>query len=171
MTLAGLWGAGRDLDALQMTVRSVATFVVALALVRISGRRSFARRSAFDNIIVIILGTVLGRPIYGASPFWPVVAGSTALVVVHRLIGVAASRVSWIERLAKGRPHVLWCANRYDQRAMTWNEISQGDLESALRTQLHRVTLDGIGEIRVEPSGELTVTERQARGLIPIEGE
>ena len=43
MTFAAMWGEGRDLDAVQMVVRGAVVFFVTLALVRISGRRSFAR--------------------------------------------------------------------------------------------------------------------------------
>ena len=50
-----LWGSGKDLTALQMSVRALAIFFITLALVRLSGRRSFGRKTAFDNIIVIIL--------------------------------------------------------------------------------------------------------------------
>jgi uncharacterized membrane protein YcaP (DUF421 family) len=153
------WGEGRDLDSLQMATRGFATFFVALALVRVSGRRSFARRSAFDNIIVIILGAVLSRPIYGASPFWPVVAGSTVLVVVHRLIGIGAARFTFLEVLAKGKPYTLWRNGRLDEHAMLRNEISRGDLDAAARSQAHRAQFSEVAEIHVETSGELSVVD------------
>jgi uncharacterized membrane protein YcaP (DUF421 family) len=159
MTITTFWGEGRDLDCLQMATRAFATFFVALALVRLSGRRSFARRSAFDNIIVIILGAVLSRPIYGASPFWPVVAGSTVLAVVHRLIGVAAARSALVEHLAKGKSYTVWRDGRLDERAMLRNELSRGDLDATVRSQAHRARLSEVAEIHVETSGELSIVD------------
>jgi uncharacterized membrane protein YcaP (DUF421 family) len=159
MSFLTFWGESRDLDCLQMATRAFALFFVALALVRISGRRSFARRSAFDNIIVIILGAVLSRPIYGASPFWPVVTGSTVLVVVHRLIGLATARYPWIECWAKGKPYTLWQAGRLDERAMLRHELSQGDLDAAVRSQAHRERFADVAEIHVETSGELSIVD------------
>lgn len=53
--LEDLWGSGESLNVLQMSCRGVATFLIALLLIRISGRRSFGIRSPLDNIIVILL--------------------------------------------------------------------------------------------------------------------
>jgi uncharacterized membrane protein YcaP (DUF421 family) len=160
MTFETLWGAGRDLDALQMATRAFVMFFVALVLIRISGRRSFARHTAFDNIVVIILGAVLSRPIYGASPFWPVVAGSTTFVVVHRLIGLVTSRFPTLERVVKGRPYLLWRDGVLHERAMLRNELSRGDLDAAVRLQMHRPGYTDVAEIHVETSGELSIVDR-----------
>lgn len=160
MSLDTLWGDGRDLDCLQMGVRAFASFFVALVLVRISGRRSFARRSAFDNIIVIVLGAVLSRPIYGASPFWPIVTASTVLVVVHRVIGIATARFPAIERLAKGRTYRLWYDGHLDEHALLRNELSLGDLDAAARAQAHRARYGEVAEIHLETSGELSIVDR-----------
>ncbi len=159
MTFMTFWGEGRDLDCLQMATRSLALFFVALVLVRVSGRRSFARRSAFDNIIVIILGAVLSRPIYGASPFWPVVSGSAVLVVIHRLIGLATAKFPFVERLAKGKSYSLWSEGRLNEHAMLRNEISRGDLDAAARSQAHRMRFSEVSAIHLETSGELSIVD------------
>ena len=145
-----------------MAVRAFVMFFVALALVRISGRRSFARRSAFDNIIVIILGAVLSRPIYGGSPFWPVVAGSGVLVVIHRVIGILASRFPRVESVVKGHSHALWRDGKLDERGMVRYELSRGDLDAAVRAQAHRSHYTDVGEIYVETSGELSIVDIDA---------
>jgi len=157
MDLDAIWGHGRDLDATQMAVRAFVVFFVTLALVRLSGRRSFARRTAFDNIIVITLGAVLSRPIYGASPFWPIVAASTAMVVIHRLLGISSASVAIIERLVKGRSFPLWKAGQLDRHAMIRHELSIGDLDAAARMQAHRAHFTDVLEIHLETSGELSV--------------
>jgi uncharacterized membrane protein YcaP (DUF421 family) len=162
MTFTTLWGEGRDLDSLQMCARAFVVFFVALLLVRISGRRSFARRSAFDNIIVIVLGAVLSRPIYGASPFWPTVAGSGVLVVIHRLVGLASARFPMFENIVKGRPYVLWRDGKLDRHAMLRNELSSGDLDAAVRNQAHRAHYTDVGEIHVETSGDLSIVDNDA---------
>jgi uncharacterized membrane protein YcaP (DUF421 family) len=162
MNFDTLWGQGRDLDALQMAVRTFVVFFVTLALVRISGRRSFMRRSAFDNIVVIMLGAVLSRPIYGASPFWPVVAGSTVMVVVHRLLGMSSARLAIIERIVKGRSFTLWKDGTLDRRTMVFHELSTNDLDAAARMQAHRSRYTEVGEVHLETSGELTVVDAEA---------
>jgi uncharacterized membrane protein YcaP (DUF421 family) len=160
MTFETLWGEGRDLGVLPMATRAFVVFFIALVLIRISGRRSFARRSAFDNIVVIILGAVLSRPIYGASPFWPVVAASGVFVVTHRLVGVLTARFPRLETVFKGKAYVLWQDGKLDRFAMLRNELSRGDLDAAVRMQMHRPTFSDVAEIHLETSGEVSIVDR-----------
>ncbi len=47
-----LFGEGKDLNALQMSCRTVVMFIIALAFFRIAGIKTFGKNSAFDNIII-----------------------------------------------------------------------------------------------------------------------
>src|ERR1700750_220664 len=85
--LIKLFGEGKDLNALQMSDRGVVMFIIALILIRISGRRSFGIRSPLDNIITISLGAVMSGAIVGASDFVPVVVCCFVIVLLHRLVG------------------------------------------------------------------------------------
>jgi len=62
-TLISLVGEGEHLTPLQMSVRAFSMFVIMLVLVRIAGMRTFAKKSSFDNIIVIMLGAILATVI------------------------------------------------------------------------------------------------------------
>ena len=159
--LATLFGSGRDLDTLQMTMRAVVLFAITLALIRIAGMRSFGRKSSFDSIIVIMLGAVLSRPVVGASPFGPTVAAATTLVVLHRLVAILTSRSRTFERLVKGAPHTVYRDGHIDAKAMARSGLSSGDLDEAIRSRAQRHDLAEVAEIVMETSGELTVvTER-----------
>ncbi len=78
-----LFGHGKDLDSLQMVCRAICMFVITLLLIKISGMRAFGQKSAFDSIIVIILGSVLRRAVAGVSPFIPTVAAGVTIAVVQ----------------------------------------------------------------------------------------
>jgi hypothetical protein len=51
--------------------------------------RSFGGRTALDNIIVILLGALLSRAIVGASGFFPLIASSFVIVIIHGFLCVA----------------------------------------------------------------------------------
>src|ERR1700743_1772143 len=100
-TLIAIFGEDKQLSTLQMCDRGIAVFIVSLILIRISGRRSFGLRMPLDNIIAILLGDILSRAVFGASPFFPVVIISLAIVLMHRFCGWLISRnykwIKWIE--------------------------------------------------------------------------
>ncbi|MGF6482427.1 hypothetical protein QFZ91_004590 [Paraburkholderia sp. JPY419] len=102
-----LFGQGRELDPLQMGLRSIVVFVIAIVLIRVSGRRSFGQRTPFDLVVVILLGAMLSRAIVGASPFIATVVASLVIVVCHRVLawGVhtfAPFRAAGVRRRARG---------------------------------------------------------------------
>ncbi|QKG54038.1 hypothetical protein [Hymenobacter sp. BRD67] len=73
--LIGFTVDSHTITAVQMTTRSVIVFFVALALLRLSGKRTFGGSTAFDMVVKIMLGAVLSRAVVAASPFgarcWP----------------------------------------------------------------------------------------------------
>jgi uncharacterized membrane protein YcaP (DUF421 family) len=154
-----LFGHGRDLDALQMTMRASVLFFVALVLVRIAGMRAFGRKSPFDITILVLLGAVISRAVYGASPAIPIVAASLALAVVHRLVAIVASYSPLFERIVRGTGRVLYRDGHADARAMHRAGISLTDLDEAVRRYKHEPNRFAVDEIRIETSGELTVIE------------
>jgi uncharacterized membrane protein YcaP (DUF421 family) len=154
-----LFGEGNDLTALQMSLRALVLFFVTLVLVRIGGMRAFGRKSSFDTIIIVSLGAVISRAIYGASPAVPIVAASLVLVIVHRVVAIAASRFPRFERIIKGHSIVLYHAGDVDEHAMRRSGISYSDLDEAVRTRTHESSRRDVHEIRLESSGELTVLD------------
>jgi uncharacterized membrane protein YcaP (DUF421 family) len=106
--LKQIFGEGRDLHAYHMASRSFVMFFIALILVRISGMRSFGSRSAFDIIVVIMLGAILSRGVMGVSPFLPTIIAGLVLCVTHRLLAMVACRVHFISVLLKGNETVLY---------------------------------------------------------------
>jgi len=102
-----LFGSGNELDPLQMTLRAVAIFVLALAMIRVAGRRALAQHGAFDVCTTVLLGAVLSRAVVGASPFWATMAAGLTIVVLHRLVAMASVRWPWFESLVSGDKRVL----------------------------------------------------------------
>src|ERR671921_427065 len=103
-----LFGEGRDLNALQMSCRAIVMFFICLLLIRIAGRRSFGAKTAFDNIIALMLGAILSRAVVGVSPFFPTVTASLVLVSVYRLFAFLSVNNDSLSHFLKGKEMSLY---------------------------------------------------------------
>lgn len=139
-----LWGSGQMLGALAMAVRASAMFFIALALVRVGGARTFARRSSFDNVVVIMLGAIAARGVVGASPFGSTVAASAAVVGFHRLIGRLCVTQAWLARLVQGDRVLIYSGGHIVRENLQRTGISEDDLMEShrLERKIDQLTAD-----------------------------
>ena len=155
-----LFGTGRDLNSLQMVCRAIVSFLLTLVLIRIAGIRTFGKRSAFDNVIVIMLGSIFSRVVVGASPFIPTTLGCLAFVLVHSGLGWISVRSDVIGRLVKGERKVLYAEGKMDERNMRRVMVSKKDLLESVRLRLNSDNLDEVQEIVLERNGEISVIRK-----------
>src|SRR5258705_6227865 len=96
----GLGAEPQTLPFVQIWLRGIIVFMFTLLMVRISARRSLARRTVFDSVFLVILASVLARAINGSADLLPTVGGGFAMVAVHRLLG-------WIAFYSHGLRHLI----------------------------------------------------------------
>ena len=156
-----LFGHGSNLNALQMSIRALITFFVALALIRFSGMRIFGIKSAFDTCIIIMLGAVLARGVVGASPFIPTIAASTALIVIHKIIAAISVSNQFISHLVKGKPLSLYKSGTVNSKNLKRCSLSYGDIMEEIRLTLNQNTMENIDEIFMERTGKISMIKKE----------
>src|SRR5215471_11010093 len=123
-TLLGIGTEPRDLTFLQVSVRGVIVFIATLIMVRLGSKRSLAEKTAFDAVLIVIIGSMLARVINGSEAFFPTLGTGFVLVFLHRLLGLAAYYSLSFGVLIKGKPVVLVQNGNRQQRKMLWEHIS-----------------------------------------------
>lgn len=160
-TLLILFGEGKDLNPLQTAMCAVVVFAIGLALVRLSGRRSFDQRAPFDFVVSVLLGATLIRAIIGASPFVATVSASLALVAVHRPLGWACVRLPKLDRRIAGREHEVYREGSFDQGQMDATLIIVGDLHGGVHRTLASRTLDDVETAILERNGQVSLIRKR----------
>jgi uncharacterized membrane protein YcaP (DUF421 family) len=160
MNLHELFGSGENLTPLQMAVRSFVMFFIALALIRIGGMRIFGKRTAFDNILVIMLGAILARGVVGASPFFSTVAAAAVMVVIHKILAWLAMKRIWVGMIVKGYRRSLFKNGKYNLKNMKITSISKDDLMEGVRLQINSDTLDDVKEAYIEKNGQVSIVKK-----------
>lgn len=160
-TIHQLFGQSFNLTILQMTLRAILIFFIALTLIRYTGMRMFGIKSAFDICVTIIYGAVLARAIVGASPFLPTIIASLALLVVHKIIGAISVKNQMVSHLVKGVPYSLYKDGKLNDKNLRKCLLSYGDIMEEVRLSLHQNGLDHIEEIFMERSGKISVIKKK----------
>jgi uncharacterized membrane protein YcaP (DUF421 family) len=151
-----LFGLGKDLNALQVCVRTFLMFFIAILLLRLGGIRIFGKKSSFDEVVAVILGAILSRGIVGASPFGTVILSGAVLVLVHRFIAWACINNQTISTIINGRPVILYKDGKLLEHNLRKCSLSEKDLMESLRLHTSQDTLDGITAVYMETSGRIS---------------
>jgi len=155
-----LFGEGKDLNYLQMGCRAFVMFFITLFLIRLAGMCSIGMKSAFDAIIVIMLGSILSRAVVGVSPFFPTVLAGAVLAIVHKIIAFITVRNDFIGRIVKGEKTMLFRNNKFLKQNMISSCISHKDLEEEIRLRINEDTTENVNEIFMERTGEISVIKK-----------
>jgi uncharacterized membrane protein YcaP (DUF421 family) len=83
-TFVGIGVEPKALTFLQVSIRGIIVFIAALIMVRLSSKRSLAEKTAFDAVLVVIIGSMLARVVNGSEAFFPTLGTKFVLVLLHR---------------------------------------------------------------------------------------
>ncbi|MDF4003536.1 DUF421 domain-containing protein [Luteibacter sahnii] len=143
-------------------VRGVVTYLGLLILMRLAGKGSLGEMSAFDIVIIALVGGTLRTAIIGhdqgmLGPF----IGVASIFATNRLLAWTCARFPRFNRLVEGFPALLIRDGRRDRDAMRRQHVADAALDRAL----HKAGLEDERDIRMgrlEPNGKITLTRRSA---------
>lgn len=156
MDILNLVGEGEDLTMLQMSIRTFGMFIIMLALVRMAGLRTFAKKSSFDNVVVIMLGAILARGVVGASPYWATVAAAIVMVLLHRVIAWLTVKNRKFEKLIKGDCIQLYANGKTIHKNLNKTGLSNSDLHESLRLETKKINFENIQAAFMETDGRIS---------------
>jgi uncharacterized membrane protein YcaP (DUF421 family) len=165
--LSTLFGHGKDLNSLQMVSRAAVSFFLTLILIRIAGIRTFGKKTPFDNVITIMLGSIFSRVVVGASPFIPTTLACLAFVLIHRLLARASFYSNWIGFLVKGEASSLYEDGHLNIKNMRAASVSENDLLESVRQRINEGDFSHVRQIVQERNGEVSVVKSLENSPIP----
>ena len=159
--ILGLGVEPRDLTFVQISLRGITVFLATLIMIRVGHKRSLARKTAFDAVLIVILASVLSRAVNGTAAFFATLGGSLVIVLVHRLLAFIAYHSHWFGVLIKGRPELIIEDGDLILGTMRRNHISRHDVEEDLRLSAKTEDLNDVRVGYVERSGDISFIEKE----------
>lgn len=151
-----IFGTGKDLDILQMCCRGVVVFIIALLLIRISGRRSFGVKNSLDNIISILLGAILSRAVVGISPFIPTVLSCLLIVLMHRVLGWVIVQQPRAAKWIEGNRILLYSDGHFIDAHLRRGLVDKEDIMQGVRKTAMTEDLSRVDKIYLERNGDIS---------------
>jgi uncharacterized membrane protein YcaP (DUF421 family) len=164
-SLLGLHLPVDDVDPVQMALRTVVIYIIALIAVRLGSTRLLSETTAFDVIVSIMLGSIMSRAINGSAPFVPTLAAGGTLIALHWLLAVLAFRSRVFGFMVKGDAILLIKEGVIQPAGMRRGHITANDLTSALRIQTNQTDPARVRLAYLERNGQISIIayEREPR--------
>jgi uncharacterized membrane protein YcaP (DUF421 family) len=159
LTALGDGEPAQHLTLLQVALRSVIIFLSALIIVRLANKRFFAKKTAFDLILSLILASMMARAINGAERIIPTIVAGFILAFLHRSLGALAYRWPKFGDLVKGTTQTLIVDGEIDSDVLRRHNFAKDDLNEELRLN----GIESSSEVklaRLERSGDVSVIKK-----------
>ena len=143
-------------------VRGVVVYLGLLALLRLLGKRSLSDMSAFDIVVLILVGGTLRTAIVGSdtSMLGPAI-GAVGILCTQKAITWTSARWPRFNRWIEGWPAVVIRDGRRDAGVLRRHDLSDTELDRAL----HAAGLSdesGVVVGRLEPDGRIALITRSS---------
>lgn len=146
---------------LSLLVRVSVMYVVALAMIRLSGKQSVSELSTMDFVVVTILGDAFDTVIFGEVPIIQGVVYFITIALTHFVVRFLASRSLAIHYLTASRPTVMIQNGMLVQDGL-WRERTRVEtLLGELRLK-REDRLEEVKEARLEENGQLSVLRKSS---------
>lgn len=149
-------------DVLRVLVVGASAYVLVVAVLRVSGKRTLATLNAFDLVVTVALGSVLATSLLNQSV--SLVEGVVAVALLASLqlvVAYSSVRVSWLRRLVKSEPRLLLLDGAVLDDRLRQERVAVEEVRQAVRSAgygafhlVHAVVLETDGTLSVIPTSQ-----------------
>ena len=142
---------------LEIVFRTVVMYGYALVFARFIGKRGVGQVSPFEFILIIIVSSAAGDPMfYGHVPLLHGILVLTVVLLMHRLVSSVTDRSERAEDVVEGEPVLVVDSGEILEESLGAGTLSRRELLMELRQQGVR----NVGDVErafFEPSGRISV--------------
>jgi uncharacterized membrane protein YcaP (DUF421 family) len=106
--------SANEITTTQVCVRAVVVYGLLILFVRLGKKRFLGRATAFDAILIVLIGSVASRTVSGTAPFLASLAATLCFIAIHWIISYFARSSPTLSYLVKGRDTVVMRNGRVD---------------------------------------------------------
>lgn len=158
----GLELENKDINVWQMSLRAVIVFFIAIIMLRIGNKRFMGKSTALDVMLGIVFGSTVSRAITGNAPFFPTLAASLVLILLHWTLAAIAFRSHGFGTMVKGQDRILVRDGEIQRDEMRNAHITEDDLKEAMRNQGKAPEIKEIKSAHLERNGDISIITKDS---------
>lgn len=143
----------------EFIVRGLVVYLVLLAMVRLSGRRTVGQLTPFDLLVVMLLSEAVSNSMTGGdnSLFGGLIIAAT-LIALNMTVALLSSRSKRLSEVLDGSAVLIGRDGKFFKKVVAECRIAEADLEQALRT--HDCKRENMQCAFLETDGEITIMKK-----------
>jgi uncharacterized membrane protein YcaP (DUF421 family) len=153
---------------LTLILRTLITFVVVLAVVRFTGKRTIANLAPFDLAMVILIGEVSALPVAGVEPLYKGLIPAILLGAYHMLTTYISVKYKGFEKFVEGTPTQLIKDGKMMEDNLRKERVSKEDLLTVLRLKDITDPRD-VQEAYLEHAGGVSAILKKPKETVTLE--
>ncbi|RYD19666.1 MAG: DUF421 domain-containing protein, partial [Lysobacteraceae bacterium] len=123
---------GTTYGLLRILVVGPLAYLLLIVILRVSGKRTLAKMSAFDFVVTVALGSTLATVLLSKNvPLSEGVLGFAVLALLQFIIAWVAQRFEPVEAAVKANPRVLLRDGVIDADAMLAERVTKSEIAAA----------------------------------------
>jgi len=159
--LIGLHAQPEQLSWAQIALRAFVVYAAVIVIVRLGKKRFLAQATAFDAILLILIGSIASRAVSGTAPFFASLFAVAVLVAIHSCASLISYRWRTFSSLIKGNATLLIKNGKVQEDALRASHIAPDDLEEDLRKKGLKDPAV-VAEAHLERDGTLSVIKKRS---------
>jgi uncharacterized membrane protein YcaP (DUF421 family) len=145
----------------EIIVRSLVVYAFLLLILRITGKRQVGQLAPFDLVLLLVLSNAVQNSMNGGdNSLVGGIISATTLIALNYTIGFATFRSKKLEALIEGRPQVLVHNGHLFADVMASAQLTQHELEAALR-QAGCANIGDCHSVILENNGSVSVVQKK----------
>jgi uncharacterized membrane protein YcaP (DUF421 family) len=143
----------------EFIVRGLVVYLVLLAMVRMSGRRTVGQLTPFDLLVVMLLSEAVSNSMTGGdnSLFGGLIIAAT-LIALNMTVALLSSRSRRLSEVLDGSAVLIGRDGQFYNDVVAKCRIAEADLEQALRS--HDCKREDMQCAFLETDGEITILKK-----------
>jgi len=140
------------------------SFIVAFLFIRISGKRTLAKLTAFDFVVTVTLGSTLSSMILGKTVLLDGAIALAIIIAMQYLLAFIAMKLKPVEKIINSKPTLLYYNDHFLEEQMEREVVTKEEVYAAIR-EFRLLRIEDVKAVVMELNGELTVVKKNEPDL------